>query len=75
MEAALSYAEAHGHRFVNELMDLLRMPSISTDPVYAADVAKTAEWLTDHLRQLGANSVDLTPTQGHPIVTAEFRCG
>ena len=72
MEAALSYAEAHGHRFVNELMDLLRMPSISTDPVYAADVAKTAEWLTDHLRQLGANSVDLTPTQGHPIVTAEF---
>ena len=73
MEAALSYAVAHGHRFVNELMDLLRMPSISTDPVYAADVTKTAEWLTDHLRQLGANSVDLTPTQGHPIVTAEFR--
>ena len=72
MEEALKFAAANGTRFTDELIELLRMPSISTDPAYAVNVADTAAWLAHHLRNLGATSADVTATPGHPIVTGEF---
>ena len=66
MQDALDFARAHGGRFVDELVELLRIPSISTDSAYTGDVAQTADWLVDHLRQLGATSAEANVTQGHP---------
>ena len=71
MEHALRYADEHQDRFVSELEDLLRIPSISTDPQYADDVQQAANWLASHLRSLGLQGVEVCQTDGHPIVYAE----
>ena len=72
MNRALAYAEQHFDRFVAELEDVLRIPSISTDPEYAGEVRRTAEWLADHFKALGFPKVEVSPTKGHPIVYAEY---
>ncbi|MCS6930059.1 MAG: dipeptidase [Saprospiraceae bacterium] len=66
-----TYLEAHRERFLSELLDLLRIPSISADPQYAADVQRMAEATAEHLRQAGADNVSVIPTEGHPIVYGE----
>jgi acetylornithine deacetylase/succinyl-diaminopimelate desuccinylase-like protein len=71
MEKALSYADQYFDRFVSELDEFLRIPSISTDPEHAGDVKAAAEWLADHLRSLNIERVEVMPTPGHPVVFAE----
>ncbi len=71
MDKALAYTEQHFDRFVDELKDFLRIPSVSTDSRHAGDVRKTAEWLAAHLKVLGLSKVDIMETPGHPIVYAE----
>ena len=71
MEDALAYAQAHYDDFVDELNDLLRIPSISTDPAYNDDVQHAAQWLVDHLKALGVVRAEAIATAGHPIVFAE----
>lgn len=75
MDSALEYATSHNDRFVDELIGLLRIPSISTDPKYRQDVRRTAEWLAGHFRELGFADVTIHETEGHPIVTAEYVSG
>ncbi len=71
MQNALAYAQAHFDDFVDELKDLLRIPSISTDPAYNDDVNRAAEWLVDHFHHLGVVDAEAIATDGHPIVFAE----
>ncbi|MDW8230878.1 MAG: dipeptidase [Saprospiraceae bacterium] len=71
MKELQTYLETHRERFLNELLDLLRIPSISADPQYAADVRRMAEATAEHLRQAGADNVSVIPTDGHPIVYGE----
>ena len=71
MNTALSYAQEHSDRFVNELKELLRIPSVSTDSAYADEVQRAARWLTDHFDAIGMESTDIIETDGHPIVYAE----
>lgn len=54
---------------LDRLLDLLRIPSISTDPAYAADCTKAAEWLVKDLVSLGFDA-SVRPTPGHPMVVA-----
>jgi acetylornithine deacetylase/succinyl-diaminopimelate desuccinylase-like protein len=72
MDRALQYAEKHFETFVSELEDLLRIPSISTDPEYAGEVRRAAGWLVDHFRALGFPVAEAIDTEGHPIVLAEY---
>ena len=65
------YIQENQDRFLNELFDLLRIPSISADPAYAGDVRKCAETVADHLRKVGADNVVLEETAGYPIVYGE----
>ncbi|TRD19782.1 M20/M25/M40 family metallo-hydrolase [Palleronia caenipelagi] len=53
---------------LDRLLSFLRIPSISTDPAYAGETRKAAEWLRDQLRDLGAEA-ELRETPGHPMVT------
>ena len=71
MNDALRYADEHQDRFVGELEDLLRIPSISTDSAYDDDVQQAANWLAAHLRSIGLQKAEVCPTDGHPIVYAE----
>jgi len=71
-DQALSYVDTHFDRFVEELKALLRIPSISTDPEYATEVRRAADWLGAHLRALGFPAVQLFETAGHPIVYAAY---
>ena len=72
MNQALSYTDAHFNQYVDELIEFLRIPSVSTDPDHAGDVRAAASWLADHLNALGMQNVDIMETPGYPIVYAEY---
>jgi acetylornithine deacetylase/succinyl-diaminopimelate desuccinylase-like protein len=57
-------------RWLAELAELVRIPSVSSQPRHAADVRRCAAWLADHLRRIGVPRVDVLPTPGHPLVRA-----
>src|SRR5215469_11203613 len=71
-DVARRYSRANAERFRYELHDLLRIPSVSTDPAHAGDVRRAAEWLAGHLGALGLTGVGVYPTPGHPIVYGEW---
>lgn len=71
MQAAQEYIQQNKQRFLDELFDLLRIPSVSADPAYKADVARCAESVAQHLRAAGADNVEVCKTDGHPIVYGE----
>jgi acetylornithine deacetylase/succinyl-diaminopimelate desuccinylase-like protein len=65
------YIQQNRDRFLNELFDLLRIPSVSADPAFAGDVRKCAEAVAESLRQAGATGVELIETEGYPVVYGE----
>ena len=71
MENVQSYIESNKDRFLEELFELLRMPSVSADPAFAADVHKTAAFIKDKLVAAGADKVEICETAGYPIVYGE----
>jgi acetylornithine deacetylase/succinyl-diaminopimelate desuccinylase-like protein len=71
MHTIKDYIHNNRQRMLDELLDLLRIPSISADPAYAGDVRRMAEATAEHLRKAGADAVDIHETPGHPIVYAE----
>jgi acetylornithine deacetylase/succinyl-diaminopimelate desuccinylase-like protein len=66
-----AYIEQNKDRFLQELFDLLRIPSISADSAFAGDVRQCAESVASHLRNAGADDVSIEETAGHPIVYGE----
>lgn len=71
MENILPYIEQNKDRFLSELTDFLRIPSISADSRYKEDVARAAEFVRQSLLAAGADLVEICPTPGHPIVYGE----
>jgi acetylornithine deacetylase/succinyl-diaminopimelate desuccinylase-like protein len=71
MQAAQNYIQENKQRFLDELFDLLRIPSVSADPAYKNDVAICADLVAEHLRKAGADQVEVCQTEGHPIVYGE----
>ena len=71
MQVWKDYIEQHKDRFLNELLDLLRIPSVSADSKYKEDVAKCAEAVKKHLLLAGCDIAEVCPTAGHPIVYGE----
>jgi acetylornithine deacetylase/succinyl-diaminopimelate desuccinylase-like protein len=62
----------HEDRFLNEIIDLLKIPSVSTDSAYAADVARMGEWIVERLKHIGVPTVELVQTERHPIVEGRW---
>jgi acetylornithine deacetylase/succinyl-diaminopimelate desuccinylase-like protein len=60
-------------RFIAELKDFIRFPSVSAQPQHAGDLQRCAAWLADHLHQIGLEGVQVIPTRLHPIVYADWR--
>lgn len=71
-ESARQYSRAHAERFRQELHDLLRIPSISTDPAHAADMRRAAEWLVAHMQSLGLDKAQVMETAGYPVAYGEW---
>ena len=65
----LEYFKANRERMLEELKDLLRIPSVSAQPEHKADVEKCAQWLVDHCKSIGLTA-ELRKTAGNPIVIA-----
>jgi acetylornithine deacetylase/succinyl-diaminopimelate desuccinylase-like protein len=70
--AAVTYANRNRQRFLDELKELVAIPSTSTDPDRKKDIQRAAEWVAGHLRALGVGKVEIMPTGGHPVVYGEY---
>lgn len=66
------YLESNKDRFLNELLDLLRIPSVSADEKFTPDVRRSAEFVKQQLINAGADNVEICETAGHPIVYGEM---
>ncbi len=71
MEKVQEYISGNKDRFLNELMELLRIPSVSADSKFKSDLQKAAEYIRKNLEAAGAEKVEICPTKGHPIVYGE----
>jgi len=71
MDSIQAYISQNQDRFLDELKDFLRIPSVSADSRYKGDVARAAEFVREALIRAGADTVEICPTPGHPIVYGE----
>jgi acetylornithine deacetylase/succinyl-diaminopimelate desuccinylase-like protein len=71
MTNTLNYIQSNKEKFLNELIDLLKIPSISADPAYSKDVHATADAIAQALTNAGAENVEICQTAGYPIVYGE----
>ena len=71
MKNIKSYIQENKNRFIDELIELLKIPSISADSAYKEDVYKTAEAIKNSLEKAGCDTVETCQTQGYPIVYGE----
>jgi len=65
------YIEKNRDRFLNELLELLRIPSVSADSKFKPDMLKAAEYVRDRIAEAGADRVEIYQTEGHPVVYGE----
>jgi len=68
MQEIKKYVEENKQRFLDELFELLRFPSVSADPKYSGDVLKTAEFVALKLKEAGADNIEVCQTAGYPII-------
>ena len=71
MESIKNYISEHKERFLNELIELLKMPSVSADTAFTQDVLDTAEAVKASLLNAGCDVVEICETNGYPIVYGE----
>ncbi|MBV6645738.1 MAG: dipeptidase [Cyclobacteriaceae bacterium] len=68
---AIDYQKAHKEQFLSELIELLKIPSVSADPKFKAEVRRAASYLTEKFKEAGVDHVELCETPGYPVVYAE----
>jgi acetylornithine deacetylase/succinyl-diaminopimelate desuccinylase-like protein len=71
MEHIKNYINDNKDRFINELIELLKIPSISADPAYKEDVLNCADAVAKAMKDAGADNVEICKTVGYPIVYGE----
>lgn len=71
MNKVKSFIDSNKGRFVNELFDLLRIPSVSAQSIHKSDMVRCAGWLAESLKAAGADVATVMPTEGNPVVYGE----
>ncbi|QXP73463.1 dipeptidase [Tenacibaculum sp. AHE15PA] len=71
MKNVQDYIVQHKDRFINELIDLLKIPSVSADPAFSKDVLNTADVVKNSLEKAGCDKVEICETPGYPIIYGE----
>ncbi len=72
LSPAVEFARQNSRRFLDELLDMLRIPSISTLPEHKADIERAARFVAEDLKRTGLENVEIIPTDGHPMVYADW---
>src|SRR5438128_118917 len=70
MQPVLDYLKRNQKRFVEELCEYVRFPSVSAQPAHASDMLACAGWLAGHCTQIGLTA-EVRTTNGHPVVVAK----
>jgi acetylornithine deacetylase/succinyl-diaminopimelate desuccinylase-like protein len=65
------YIESHRQEHLNDLYELLRIPSVSAQSQHKPDIERAAQWVAERLRRVGLDSVEILPTRLHPLVYGE----
>ena len=71
MNTIQTYIKDNKERFLKELIELLKIPSISADSAYKKDVLRTADFVLDSLKKAGCDKVEMCETPGYPIIYGE----
>jgi acetylornithine deacetylase/succinyl-diaminopimelate desuccinylase-like protein len=69
---AVDFARSNQQRFLSELKDLLRIPSISTLEEHKPNIQRAADFVASDLRRIGMENVEIIPTKGHPLIYADW---
>jgi acetylornithine deacetylase/succinyl-diaminopimelate desuccinylase-like protein len=72
VNSAIEYAHTNHQRFLEELIELCKLPSVSTDPEYKPAMQETAEWVAAKLKQIGIENVKIMETAKHPVVYGDY---
>ncbi|HIE24775.1 MAG TPA: dipeptidase [Anaerolineales bacterium] len=72
LQKAITYAHENKEKFLDNLKEILEIPSVSTDPAHVEDMRRTAEWLVKKLKVLGMENIKIYPTPKHPVVYADW---
>ncbi len=72
MSPVREYLDSQRDRLLEQLQELLRIPSVSTDPERKGEVRRAADWVRDRLEQAGCTRAELIETEGHPLVYGEW---
>src|SRR5690242_12749988 len=67
-----AFVQSNQDRFLEELKQFLRIPSISTLPEHRGDVERASQFVADSLRHVGMENIEIIPTAGHPLVYADW---
>lgn len=71
MSKAAAYIAENKERFINELIKLLKIPSISADSAYKDEMFATADKVAERLKEAGCDKVEVCETPGYPVVYGE----
>jgi len=72
MEQMLSLVDQNKERYINELRDLIAIPSVSSQKNHDTDIRRCAEWVANHMIAIGMQKAQVFETPGHPIVYSEW---
>jgi acetylornithine deacetylase/succinyl-diaminopimelate desuccinylase-like protein len=72
IQRAVEYAHANYDTFMEGFKELLRIPSVSTDPAYREEMQRTADWLVAEMERIGLKRCQAIPSAGHPVVYGEW---
>jgi len=75
METLKNYIEENKERFLEELFDLIRIPSVSSKTENKNDMFRATEYITDQLLKTGADKAEVYKTDGHPVIYGEKMIG
>jgi len=68
----MDFLNTHQNRFESELLDFVRIPSVSASSEYSQDVENAAAWVSKKLKEVGVENVLTMPTGGHPVVYGDW---
>jgi acetylornithine deacetylase/succinyl-diaminopimelate desuccinylase-like protein len=71
-QKAIQHAQQQFDPFLDSFLDLLRIPSVSTDPAYKTDLERCAGWIVAEMTRIGFNNCQAIPTAGHPVIYGEW---
>jgi len=71
LTTALSYAQEHKDQILDELIEFVSIPSVSTDPEKKTEMQRAAQWVANQMHSLGFENVKILPTARHPVVYGE----